>query len=485
MHGQIKLKRIGTDGLQQHLHPGPLMTDFLSGAAGTIKEYVQLGGYEVARRVASRMTLDEVIQSLEDAGLRGRAGGGYPTAHKWWLVARQEAAEKYFICNANAGHPGFKERFLLCANPHRIIEAVITGALAVGASHALIALPSQLTEQGRLLEEALGEACKYGFVGDGVFNSEACLEVSVYRTTGEYIIGEETALLNLIEGKVGQPRVKPPLPTARGLFGAPTVVNNLETVLHAHYILKIGADSYRQVGPPNAPGTLIFSLSGHVKRPGLYELPLGTTMRELIFQYGHGTLDGGAVKAVFPGGVSSPVLGSEALDLHLDFDSLREAGSDLGSGDVIVVAEGTCMVRLATQLAEFFYDTSCGKCLPCKDGTHRTSVMLNHIDRLDEKSIDRIDKVLPASPRKRVLTVINSAPAGISYTDTTKGLDKIRHLCEFYKYRGDCHHSTEAANSIQSLLLKFTDEFEHHKVNLECNHKRLLNVRIPRIDREA
>jgi len=477
MHGQIKLKRIGTDGLQPHLHPGPLMTDFLSGAAGTIEEYVQLGGYEVARRVALQMTSDEVIQSLEDAGLRGRAGGGYPTSHKWWLVARQEAAEKYFICNANAGQPGgFKERFLLSANPHRIIEAVITGALAVGASHVLIALPRQLTEQAHVLEKALGQARQYGFVGDGVFNSGTRLDVSVYRTTGEYIIGEETALLDLIEGNAGQPRVKPPLPTARGLFGAPTVVNNLETVLQAHYILKVGVDSYREVGPPNAPGTLIFSLSGHVKRPGLYELPLGTTVREIIFEYGQGILDGSAVKAVFPGGVSSPVLGPQTLDLRLDFDSLREVESDLGSGVVIVVAEGTCMVRLATQLAEFFHETSCGKCQPCKDGTHRTHVMLNHINRLDEKSIDRIDKALPASPRKRMLTVINSAPAGVSYTDTARGLDKIRHLCEFYKYRGDCHHSTEAANSIQSLLSQFADEFESHRVNLECNHERLLKV---------
>jgi NADH-quinone oxidoreductase subunit F len=477
MNGRLKLKRIGTNGLQPHVHPGPLLTDFLSGAGGSLEEYLRSGGYEVARRVASQTTSDEAIQSLEEAGLRGRAGGGYPTAHKWWLVARQEAEEKYFICNANAGQPGgFKERFLLSANPHRVIEAVITGALAVGAGHALIAIPRQLTEQVRALEEALGEARRHGFVGDDIFNSGTRLELSIYRTTGEYIIGEETALLELIEGKVGQPRVKPPLPTAKGLFGAPTVVNNLETVLQAHYILKVGAESYRRVGPPNAPGTLIFNLSGHVKRPGLYELPLGTTARELVFEYGQGTLDGSAVKAVFPGGVSSPVLGPEGLDLSLDFDSLKDAESDLGSGAVIVVAEGTCMVQLATQLAAFFHEASCGKCQPCKDGTHRTEVMLSHIERLEEKSIDRIDKVLPASPRTRVLNVINSAPAGISYTDTAKGLDKIRHLCEFYKYRGDCHHSTEAANAIQSLMSHFADEFEQHSANLECQHERLLNV---------
>ncbi|HEX8686596.1 MAG TPA: NADH-ubiquinone oxidoreductase-F iron-sulfur binding region domain-containing protein, partial [Pyrinomonadaceae bacterium] len=315
-----------------------------------------------------------------------------------------------------------------------------------------------------------------GFVGANVFGTGRRLEVSVYRTPGVYIAGEETALLELIEGRVPQPRTKPPLPTARGLFGSPTVVNNLETVLQAHYILKIGAGAYRQVGRPYAPGTMIFSLSGHVNRPGLYELPLGTTLRELIFEHGRGVAGGRALKAILPGGVSSPALGPEALDRGLDFDSLRDAESDIGSGAVIAVAEGTCMVELATHLAEFFHHASCGKCQPCKDGTHRTSVMLNNLDRLDEKSVDWLSKSLPASPRNRELTVLNSAPAGVSYTDTARGLDKLRHLCEFYKYRGDCHHSTEAAKSIQSLLSLFPDEFESHRAGAGCEHERLSKV---------
>lgn len=477
MPGQIKLKRIGADGLQPHVHPGPLLTGVLSSAAATLDEYVLKGGYEVARRVASQASPDEVIQTLDEAGLRGRAGGGYPTAHKWWLVARQEAAEKYFVCNANAGQPGgFKERFLLGANPHLVVEAVVTGALAVGAVRALIALPVQLSEQARLLEAAAAEARGRGFLGDDVFGSGRRVEVNVFRTPGDYINGEETSLMELVEGRIGQPRGKPPLPTARGIFGSPTVVNNLETVLQAHHILKVGAEEYRRVGTPYAPGTMIFGLSGHVNRPGLYELPLGTTIRELVYEYGGGVPGGGGVRAVFPGGVSSPVLGADSLDVRLDFDSLREAESDIGSGAVIVAAEGTCMVRLAAKLADFFHLASCGKCQPCKDGTHRTGVMLNNLERLDEKSIDRIDKVLPASPRTRTLTVLSSTPAGVSYTDTAKGLDKIRHLCEFYKYRGDCHHSTEAANSIQSLIARFTDEFEHHRTSADCNHERLLEV---------
>ncbi len=477
MNGRIRLQRIGTDAPGAHIHPGPLTSDILSGAARALDDYLASGGYEVARRVAHTAAFDEVIQILDDAGLRGRAGGGYPASHKWWLVARQEADEKYFVCNANAGQPGgFKERFLLGASPHRVVEAVVTGALAVGAGHAFIALPRQLAEQSRLLESAVAEARARGFVGEDVFGSGRRLEVSVYRTPGTYIVGEETALLELIEGRVAQPRTKPPLPTARGLFECPTVVNNLETVLQAHFILKVGAEGYRQVGRPYAPGTMLFSLSGHVNRPGLYELPFGTTLRELIYEHGQGVAEGRDLKAVFPGGVSSPALGPEALDLALDFDSLREAESDLGSGAVIVVAEGACMVGVAAHLAEFFHHASCGKCQPCKDGTHRTSVMLNNLERLDEKSVDWLDRSLPASPRNRALTVLNSAPAGVSYTDTAQGLDKLRHLCEFYKYRGDCHHSTEAATSIQSLLALFPEEFESHKAGTGCEHERLAKV---------
>jgi len=464
MTGQIKLEKINNNA--PHVHRGPLIESLLSDAAASFDDYVQLGGYDVARR----MDRESAIQKLDEAGLRGRAGGGYPTAHKWWLVSRQEDEEKYFICNANAGQAGgFKERYLLNTNPRRIVEAVVCGALVVGARTAFIALPPQFAAEARALEEAIKEATDAGFLAPD-------LRVFVYRSLGGYIIGEETALMELIEGKIGRPRTKPPLPTARGVFSKPTAVSNLETLLQAHYILKTGAQKFREHGQPHAPGTLVFSLSGHVKRPGLYELPLGTTLREIIFDHGHGTLDDGALKAVFPGGLSSPVLSSESLDVPMDFDSLREIDSDLGSGAVIAVAEPACMVQIAAQLSDFFYYSSCGKCQPCKDGTQRTGVMLHNLDRLDEKSIDRAGKVLPPSLRKRTLNVINNPIAGVSYTDTAEGLDKIRHLSEFYKYRGDCHHSTEAANSIQALLKLFKNEFEDHRLNPVCQHEGLVTV---------
>ncbi|HWC77494.1 MAG TPA: NADH-ubiquinone oxidoreductase-F iron-sulfur binding region domain-containing protein [Blastocatellia bacterium] len=469
MSGQISFERLSDSKRPLHIHTGPLLKSHLATAANSADEYIRLGGYQLARRVVSEMTPDDVITEIDQAGLRGRAGGGFPAGQKWWLVSQAEAEEKYFICNANAVQAGgFKERFLLTTNPHRVIESVIIGAFAVNAKTAFIFLPRHFDREARILEQAVREARAHGFVGRQIFGSEKSLDIIVYRSLGGYVTGEETALMEMIEGKIGQPRGKPPLPTARGLFGAPTAVSNLETVLNASYILESGSARYQESGTSIAPGTLIFSLSGHVARPGLYELPLGASLRELIFDHGHGVEGGAGVKAVFPGGISSPALPSSSLDVALDFDSIRDEGSWLGSGTVIVVAEGTCMVDLTTRLAEFFHQSSCGKCQPCFDGTRRTLAMITRLDRIDEKSIDRVDSPLPPSLRKnRTLNVI-TMPAGVSYTDNAKGLDKIRHLAEFYKYRGDCHHSTEAASVIQSLLRLFTDEFEHHRLTPQC-----------------
>jgi NADH-quinone oxidoreductase subunit F len=465
--GRIKLEKLRGSESVPYTQFGPLLSDLWSSAASSISEYIHLGGYAIARRAISDMTGDEITSLLDKAGLRGRAGGGYPTAHKWWLVSQSRALEKYFICNANAGQPGgFKEQFLLKLNPHAVLEAIIIGAAAVGAQTAFLVLPPHFALEARLLETALREAREHGYVGGNAFGTGKALEVHVYKSLGGYIAGEETALMELIEGKVGHPRGKPPLPTAVGLFNAPTAVNNLETVLNARYIIKVGPEQYRQHGTPYAPGTMIFSLSGHVNRPGLYELPLGTPLRDLIFKHGQGVVDGLSLKAVLPGGISSAVLGPESLDVELAFDTLHDAGSDLGSGTVIVIAERTCMVDVATHVSRFFRDNSCGKCQPCVDGTGRTVTMLSRLDRLNEKSIDLAERARPSS--RRTLTVIN-APGGLSYTDTIEGLDKIRHLSEFYKYRGDCHYSTEAATSIQSFLARFTEEFECHRVNSTCD----------------
>ena len=460
MNTQLVLEEITSHRLKPHVHSGPVLQDIVSSASTKLDDYVRAGGYEVLRH-AIGLESDAIIRMIDDAGLRGRGGGGFPTAHKWDMVAHSGSRERYFICNINAAQPGgFKERYLTHTSPHRVVEAALLAAHAVGSSVALICLPYQMQVEAALLEEAFQAAYEQGLLRRN--GSDAPLTAAIYRSTGSYITGEETALMELIQGRVPRPRGKPPMPTAKGLFGAPTVINNLETVLQAFFIVKHGAQKFRQIGTRYSPGSLIFSLSGHVKRAGLYELPLGTTLRELIFEYGQGITTDSKVKAILPGGVFSPAVNSSSLDARLDYDSAHESGFDLGSGVIIVISERTSAVDLARILADFFHEKSCGKCQPCKDGTRRTAAMLNALDRIDEKSIDIADRKIPPSPRTPALKVLNNSESSgaISYTDSVRGLDKITHLCEFYKHRGDCHHSVESANSIQRLIQLFPREFE-------------------------
>jgi NADH:ubiquinone oxidoreductase subunit F (NADH-binding) len=449
---------VGEQRLPLRIYPGPLLADFLAGAGGGLDKYFHQGGYQLARQILAAMRPAEVIEKIDASGLRGRGGGGFPTGLKWSQVAHSPHPEKYFVCNAHAGQPGgFKERFLLEANPHRVIEAAIIAAFAVGAKAAILYLGGGLDGAERSLLAALDEAREAALVGP----LAGAPDVLIYRSPGGYITGEETAALELIEGRIGRPRGKPPLPTRQGLKGAPTAINNLETVLQAHHVLKLGPERFRATGTLDAPGTLLFCLSGEVEHPGLYELPLGTPLRELVYGHGGGASGGGRIKAVLAGGVGSCFLGPEALDVPLDYDAMRELGADLSSGVVIVVAEGTSSVDLAIELARFYRDSSCGKCQPCGNGTSRVLLMLERLEDLDEKAIDLADRARPPSPRKG-LTVLQDGgePGGVSYTDLAQGLDKIRQLAEWYKYRGDCHHPAEAAGAIQSLLALFADEFE-------------------------
>ena len=439
---------------------GPLLADMSASVDVSAKYRSGADDYKTFRKVVTSNGFTDALSELEKANLRGRAGGGYPTAHKWWLTAKSEALQKIFVCNANSGSPGsFKESFLIRFNPQRVVEAVACGAAAIGAETAFIALPPSMKIESELLEEVVKEAEENNFLGEDVFQTGKNLNIIVYKTLNKYIAGEETALLELIEGRMAYPRGKPPLPTAKGLFNQPTVVNNLETVLHAHYILKFGADQFRQNGTLSSPGTLIFSLSGQVNRPGLFELPLGISLRQLINDYGGGIKDNQEFKAAFVGGIGSAVLPSEMLDIKLDYDSLYDADLNLGSGTVIAIGQNTDMSKAALRVADFLNAGSCGKCVPCKDGTHRTKVMLGHLNQINEKSIDRIDKIMLPTLRKRTLNVINPI-GGISYTDTVTGVEKIVHLCEFFKHRGDCHHSYESAVAIQSLVKNFRSEFE-------------------------
>ncbi len=463
MTGQNKLETIfKIAGSSWRVEPGPLMSELKSAETSspgtTLRAVLQQG-----RKAA--------LELLDDAGVRGRAGGGFPTGHKWWLVSSAEAGEKFFICNANLAEPGrSKEGWLLLANPIKVIEAVAIAAYCVNAHCAYIAIPENARDEVAAVENSLRAAYDSGMLGASVLGSGYQLDVKLVKTPSVHLSGEETALMEFIEGKAVQPRRKPPLPTSAGLFGKPTAVNNLETVLQCRYALKSGAASYRSAGADQSPGTMIFTLRGCIERPGIYELPLGTSLRELIFTYGGGAHSHTALKGIFPGGVGSAVLTGAHLDTPLDFDSVRDAGSELGSGNVIVFGEDTCAVELSVHLAEFFHEASCGKCRPCKDGTGRAYTLLSKIDQLEQPGLDVSERMLPPSkrPPQSQFTIINNLARGISYTDSSKGIDKISNLCEFFRYRGDCHHSTEAAGALISLIQTFPEEFSQHMRHGAC-----------------
>lgn len=440
-----------------HIEPGPLMSEFQSTS-------VDDGGSLFAH-VVGQMGRESALEVLDRAQVRGRAGGGFPTGHKWWLVATADSPEKYFVCNANLAEPGrCKESWFLLTNPAKVVEAVAIAAFCVDSHHAYIAIPEMARNEIAALESALRSAYASGLLNNSATVSGYPLDIRLVQTPSAHLVGEETALLEFMEGKALQPRKKPPVPTSVGLFGKPTAINNLETVLQCRYALKTGVEAYRASGAAQAPGTMVFTLRGSVSRPGLYELPLGTTLREAIFTWGNGISSNTALRGIFPGGVGSAVLTSAGLDTPLDFDSLRDAETDLGSGVIIVIDENTCPVELAERLAQFFHTASCGKCAPCKDGTGRAHTLISRIEDLEKSGVDISERMLPPSkrPSQSQLTILNNLARGISYTDSAKGLDKILTLCEFFKYRGDCHHSVESATTLISLIKAFPEEFEHH-----------------------
>jgi len=333
----------------------------------------------------------------------------------------------------------------------------------------------------QLLSQAVEELEAADLLGGNAFNSKRRLKILIFRSPGGYITGEETALLELLEGRPGLPRRKPPVPANRGLFGRPTAVINLETAVQAFYIIKHGAKAFRRYGTKHSPGTLIFSLSGGVRRPGLYELPLGTSLRSLILEYGNGVIGERNLKAVLPGGISSGVIGGNALDVSLDYDGLWDIGSDLGSGVVIVVPEGVPTLDLAISLQRFYHDSSCGKCQPCKEGTGRVLQMLESIHKNGfvaadgSPPIERVDEgendTRSGRMKSRLPVLLERERVGaVRYADSEEGLGKISVLCEFYKYRGDCHHVTESAVSIQRFIELFREELERTLVgSSECS----------------
>ncbi len=375
--------------------PHPLETRVLLDKAedprlATLQGYKDLvGGYATLERAYRDMEQDEVLKALEDSGLRGRGGAGFSMGKKASFLPRGDMP-KYLCCNADESEPGaFKDRELMQRNPHQLVEGIAIAALASGAGHAFIFIRGEYDSQADVLDAAVAEAYEAGYLGKDILGTHRDLELVVHRGAGAYICGEETALLDALEGKRGNPRLKPPFPAVQGLYGGPTLINNVETLSNVPRIVANGADWFRQWGTEQSPGTKVVSVSGGVRRPGNYEISLGLPTRDLIYQLAGGPLPGRTVKAIYPGGSSSPVLkAEEAMDLPYSFEAMAGAGSMLGSGSVIVADNTVSIPLMALRTARFYHHESCGKCAPCREGTNWTVKMLERVVRGEATPMD-------------------------------------------------------------------------------------------------
>ena len=354
----------------------------------TIDGYRRRGGYRALDRALRDVDPDELLSELEESGLRGRGGAGFSMGKKGSFLPRGEM-DKYLCCNADESEPGtFKDRELMFKNPHLLVEGIVIAARAVDATRAFIFIRGEYAEIGDVVERAVAEAYEAGFLGRNLLGSGCTVELVVHRGAGAYICGEETALLDSLEGKRGNPRLKPPFPAVQGLYGGPTLINNVETLMCVPLIVTNDADWFKGLGTERSTGTKIVSVSGHVQRPGNYEVELGMPSRELIYGLAGGPAEGRRVKAWFPGGSSAPVLTEEDLDVPYSFEALADAGSMLGSGAIIVADETVSIPELALRTARFYHHESCGKCTPCREGTNWTVKMLERVVRGEATPMD-------------------------------------------------------------------------------------------------
>ncbi len=357
-----------------------LFKDIDEPGLNTLAVYQRRGGYSMLRK-ALQMDPGAVLDEMLASNVRGRGGAGFAMGRKMSFIPKG-AMDKYLVCNADESEPGtFKDRELMQKNPHQLIEGIIIGAYCIGATRSFIFIRGEYRHQADVLDAAVAEARAAGYLGENILGSDHTLDLVVHRGAGAYICGEETALLDSLEGKRGNPRLKPPFPAVQGLYQGPTLVNNVETLMNVPYILSIGGAEYAKVGTETSTGTKVVSVSGQISKPGNYEIVLGTPVRELLFDLAGGPLDGRTFKAFFPGGSSSPVLPltDEVLDLGYDFDTMAKAGSMLGSGAIIVFDDTTSIVDVAYKTAHFYRHESCGKCSPCREGTNWTEKMLKRI----------------------------------------------------------------------------------------------------------
>ena len=401
-----------------------------------IEEYIAFDGYRALERVLREMTQDEVIDEIKKSGLRGRGGAGFPTGKKWELTKSYEADQKYVVCNADEGDPGaFMDRSILEGDPHSVLEAMEIAGFAIGANKGYIYVRAEYPIAVKRLKIAIKQAREYGFLGKNIFNTGFDFDVEIRLGAGAFVCGEETALLESIEGKRGQPRIKPPYPAESGLWGKPTLINNVETFANITQIILKGADWFSTIGTENSKGTKVFALGGNVNNIGLVEVPMGTTLREIVYDIGGGIPNGRDFKAAQTGGPSGGCIPKEHLDTPIDYESLKEIGSMMGSGGLIVMDDTKCMVSLAKFYLQFTVSESCGKCTPCRIGTKR---MLEILERLCDGEADEYD------------------------------VYKLEKLAVSIKKSSICGLGQSAPNPVISTLKYFRDEFREHAIQKEC-----------------
>jgi NADH-quinone oxidoreductase subunit F len=418
-------------------HIKPLILAGLDGQNWRLKDYEARGGYQQLKRIlAEEITPDAVIAELKASSLRGRGGAGFPTGLKWSFMPKNYQGAKYLVCNSDEGEPGtFKDRDIMRYNPHALIEGMIIGAYAMGITAGYNYIHGEIWEVYERFEEALDEARAVGYLGQTIRGSEFSFQLHASPGFGAYICGEETALLESLEGKKGQPRFKPPFPANFGLYGKPTTINNTETFAAVPFVLAIGSDAYLKLGKPNNGGTKIFSVSGDVTYPGNYEIPLGTPFAELLKLAG-GVRNGKQLKAVIPGGSSAPVLPANIMmDMTMDYDAISKAGSMLGSGAVIVMDETRCMVRSLLRLSYFYHEESCGQCTPCREGTGWLWRIVNRIEHGQGRPED---------------------------------LDLLKDVAGNIQGRTICALGDAAAMPVQGMLKHYLDEFAYHVEHKRC-----------------
>lgn len=404
--------------------------------AESIHEYIAYGGYEALEKALFDMDGEEIVQTITDSTLRGRGGGGFPAGRKWASVRSQKDPVKYVVCNGDEGDPGaFMDRSIMEGDPHRMLEGMMIAGVASGAQQAFIYVRAEYPLAVGRLDKAINEARRDGLLGENILGSGFNFDIKIVKGAGAFVCGEGSALTTSIEGERGMPRVKPPRTAEHGLYAKPTLLNNVETFANVPRIIKKGADWYRSIGPEKSPGTKAFALTGNIANTGLIEVPMGTTLRDVIFNVGGGIRNNKKFKAVQIGGPSGGCLTEEHLDLPLDFDSLKKAGAMIGSGGLVVMDEDTCMVEVARFFMNFTQNESCGKCVPCREGTRR---MLEILEKI------------------------------VSGKGTMEDLDLLEELADTVKNTSLCGLGKTAANPVISTLRYFRDEYVEHIVDKKC-----------------